>query len=114
MKLVTFSRDGAAPRAGALVDEAHHRVDRLAIALEVRLDRAVVVVAHPAAHVAGVGAPAGGLAEEHPLDGAVDDDAAGGWLGHGGIVARGTVTRRLRDLASDVRNLPSPRPRELA
>src|SRR3954470_17427552 len=61
--------------------EVDHDLDVVGVALEPRLDGAVVVVAHPAGDAGAVGAATDRLAEEHALDVPVDDDAPGD--GHG-------------------------------
>jgi hypothetical protein len=65
--------------ARALVGEGDQPLDRRRLALESRLDRAVPVVAHPAAHAVLLGQAANRVAEEHPLYLTVDDDP----LSHG-------------------------------
>src|SRR3954447_18321587 len=59
----------------ALVSEAHHTLDRVRLALEDRLDRALGGVAYPAAHSFGGGLAASGVAKEDPLHLAVHDHA---------------------------------------
>ena len=61
----------------ARLGEVEHDLDVVGVALEPRLDAAVVVVAHPAGDARAARAPARGLAEEHALHAAVDDDAPG-------------------------------------
>ncbi len=76
------------PRA-AVAGEGHHRLDRVRLALEQRLDGAVRAVAHPTAHRRATRRGGAWCREEHPLHVAVDDDAARDPLAHARIVARG-------------------------
>jgi hypothetical protein len=67
-------RYGGMTRSGP--DEGHHRFDRLRVALEDGLDRALGRVARPAGHAAAVGLATRRVTEEDALHTAVGDDSA--------------------------------------
>lgn len=62
-------RTASAPRA--------HLLDRALVTFEERLDRSIAAVGHPAGHAPRLSLTSAGVAEEHPLHAAVDDDSAG-------------------------------------
>src|SRR3954447_8333360 len=81
-----------------LVSEAHHALDRVRLALEDRLDRALGGVAYPPAHSLGGGLAASCVAKEDPLHLAVHDHAPSDRLARHLSAAQGSpptaMTRR--------------------